>query len=190
MKISKIYENVNLVNTKLMKLFYAEDYVQSRPEISKWIEKCFTSSSTLFLCWERTDCIWNGARNRSRQSICTKLKLSTFAYIPYRSILLIDLRISRYQIQRSVPSPWAAKPEEWQQLFLGTFSRLPKATISFITSVCPSVRMKQLGSYQKHLREMWYFIIFRNLSRKFKSYENMGRIRGNFKLWHLRCVLQ
>ena len=30
---------------------------------------------------------------------------------------------------------------------LGTFTKLRKATISFVMSVCPSVRMEQLGSH-------------------------------------------
>jgi len=36
--------------------------------------------------------------------------------------------------------------------FLGTFTKLQKATISFVMYVCPSVHMEQLGSH-------WKFVI-------------------------------
>jgi len=40
---------------------------------------------------------------------------------------------------------------------LGAFVKLWKATISFIVSVCPSVRMEQLGSHRKDFQEIWCF---------------------------------
>jgi len=54
---------------------------------------------------------------------------------------------------------------EW---ILGAFAKLRKATISFVVSVCPSVRMEQLVSHWKDIREIWYLSIFRKLSRKLK----------------------
>jgi hypothetical protein len=44
--------------------------------------------------------------------------------------------------------------------FLGAFAESRKATISFVMSVCPSVRF-ELGSHQSDLHEMWYLSIFR-----------------------------
>ena len=38
--------------------------------------------------------------------------------------------------------------------FLGTFAKLGKATISFVMSVCPSVRMEQLGSHWTDFHEI------------------------------------
>jgi len=40
-------------------------------------------------------------------------------------------------------------PEFFRQngSFLDVFAKLPKATISLVMSVCPSVRMEQLGSH-------------------------------------------
>jgi len=44
--------------------------------------------------------------------------------------------------------------------FLGTFAKLQKASISFVMSVCPSVRMEQLGSHWKDFHEILYLSIF------------------------------
>jgi hypothetical protein len=52
--------------------------------------------------------------------------------------------------------------------FLGEFSELRKATISFVMSVRPSVRKEQLGCHWRDLHEIWYLCVFRKLSRKFK----------------------
>jgi len=46
--------------------------------------------------------------------------------------------------------------------FSGVFAKLLKATISFITSVCPSVRMEQLSSHWTDFHE-WYSTILWNL---------------------------
>jgi hypothetical protein len=39
-------------------------------------------------------------------------------------------------------------------LFLGVFANLQKATISFVMSVCLSVRTEQLGSYRTDFHEI------------------------------------
>jgi hypothetical protein len=45
--------------------------------------------------------------------------------------------------------------------FLGAFAKLLKATISFVVSVRPSVRMEQLSSHWTDLLEISYLRIFR-----------------------------
>jgi hypothetical protein len=37
---------------------------------------------------------------------------------------------------------------------LGALGKLRKATISFVMSVCPSVRMEQLGFHSRHFHEI------------------------------------
>ena len=49
---------------------------------------------------------------------------------------------------------------------LGDFAKLRKATVSFLLSVPPSIRMQQLGSHRTDFHKIWVF--FENLSRKFK----------------------
>jgi len=44
--------------------------------------------------------------------------------------------------------------------FSGVFAKLLKATISFITSVCASVRTEQLGSHWTDFHEIWHSTIF------------------------------
>jgi hypothetical protein len=47
----------------------------------------------------------------------------------------------------------------WNPYFqssLGTFAKLWKVNISFVMSVCPSVRMEQLGSHWPDCHEIWY----------------------------------
>ena len=45
-------------------------------------------------------------------------------------------------------------------LRLDTFAELRKATISFVMSVCRSVRMDLLGSEETDCHKIWYFNIF------------------------------
>jgi len=55
-------------------------------------------------------------------------------------------------------------------MFLGAFSKLWKATISFIVSVrpsvCPSVCIEQLGSHSMDFNEIWYLSIFQKSVKK------------------------
>ena len=53
----------------------------------------------------------------------------------YYISLATDSDKSRAHVKRTV------------RLFLGAFAKSRKATISFVKSVCPSVRMQQLGSH-------------------------------------------
>ena len=39
-------------------------------------------------------------------------------------------------------------------VFLGAFAKLRKVTVSFVMSVCPSVRVKQLGSHWTEFHEI------------------------------------
>jgi len=50
--------------------------------------------------------------------------------------------------------------------FLGAFEKLLKATISFVMSVCPSVRMEQLRSHWTDFHEIRYLSIFRKSVEK------------------------
>jgi len=59
-------------------------------------------------------------------------------------------------------------------IFLGTFAKLRKTTISFVMSVRPSVRMEQLGSHWTDFHEIWYLSIFSKV-----CWENSSFI----KLW-------
>jgi len=52
-------------------------------------------------------------------------------------------------------------------LFLGAFPKLRKVAVSFVLSVCPSVRVEQLGSHWTDFQEILR-VFFANLSRKFK----------------------
>ena len=63
------------------------------------------------------------------------------------------------------------------QLF-GAFALL-KATLSFVSSVRPSVRMEQLDTHWTDFPEIWYlFVFFENLWRKFKFHWNPIRMTG------------
>ena len=44
-------------------------------------------------------------------------------------------------------------------LFLGAFTELQKAIVSFVVSVCPSVPMEELGSHWMGFCEILYLII-------------------------------
>jgi len=68
--------------------------------------------------------------------------------------------------------------------FLGAFAKLPKATISFIMSVCSSDRLHRtrlsLGGF---LWNVIFNFLFQNLSRKFKFDCNLIRITKTIIHW-------
>jgi hypothetical protein len=50
---------------------------------------------------------------------------------------------------------------DWNFLpFVDSFAKFRKATITFVMSVCPSVRMEQLGFRLTDFYEVWYLCIF------------------------------
>ena len=65
---------------------------------------------------------------------------------------------------------------------LGAFSESRKATISFIMSVFPSVRMKQLGSQWTDFNEIWYLSFFRKSGEKIQGLLKPGKINACLSL--------
>ena len=51
--------------------------------------------------------------------------------------------------------------------FLGAFAKLRNPTISFVMSVCPSVRKKQLVSHSMDFHKVLHVSIFRKSVEKF-----------------------
>jgi hypothetical protein len=63
--------------------------------------------------------------------------------------------------------------KHWNLQFLCASAKLLKATISFVVSVPPSVRMEQISSHWKNFHENLYLNIF----RKFNFHSNRTRKR-------------
>ena len=67
--------------------------------------------------------------------------------------------------------------------FLGAFAKLRKATISFVMSVRPSVRLEQLGSHWRDFHEILCMSTFRKTVEKIqdslKSENNNGTLRAD-----------
>ena len=63
-------------------------------------------------------------------------------------------------------------------IYISAFANLRKATISFVMSVRPSVRIEQLGCHWTDFLEIWYLSIFRKSVEKIqvslKFYKNNG----------------
>jgi hypothetical protein len=95
--------------------------------------------------------------------------------------------------QSPTPKPWclSATPDNcasqrtplWQRHKMQSVSRrfsqnCEKPTISFVASVCPSVRMEKVGTHWTDFSEIWYLRIFRKPVDKtqvsLKSDENRG----------------
>jgi hypothetical protein len=70
--------------------------------------------------------------------------------------------------------------------FLGAFVKLRKATIRFAMSVCPSVRMKQLGSHWTYFYEIWYWNIFQKSVEEIRVSLKSNKNNGN--LHEDRCA--
>jgi hypothetical protein len=78
-----------------------------------------------------------------------------------------------YTVKQMLISTLLRRPK-----YLGAFEELRKVTISFVMSVCLSVRVEQLGSHWTKFHENWYLRIFRKSVEKIqdslKSDENDG----------------
>jgi hypothetical protein len=68
--------------------------------------------------------------------------------------------------------------QNYNSCILGAFAKLRNVTISFVMSVCPSVRMEQLGSHWTDIHEIWYLCVFRksveDIQVSLKSDKNNG----------------
>ena len=54
----------------------------------------------------------------------------------------------------------------FSELFLGTFTKLQKTTISFIMSACPSICLEALNPHWTNIHEIWYVVIFQEFVKK------------------------
>ena len=66
--------------------------------------------------------------------------------------------------------------------FSGAFTKLRKATISFVVPVCLSVRMEQLGFHWKDFHELWKLRIFRKSIEKVQVSLNLDQKNGYYTL--------
>jgi len=66
-------------------------------------------------------------------------------------------------------------------LFLGAFAKLPKATISFIMSVRPYVRMEQLGTQWTFFHGIYNLKIFGKSVHKIQVLLKSDKNNGIFK---------
>jgi len=66
-------------------------------------------------------------------------------------------------------------------MFLCAFAKLRRETVSFVMSVCLSVRMEQLGSQRADFHESLYSSIFRKFVEKIQVFFflNLPRIMGS-----------
>jgi hypothetical protein len=71
-------------------------------------------------------------------------------------------------------------PDQGSEVILGAFAKLRKATISSIMSVCPSVRMEQLGSHWTDFYETLYLSIFLKSVEKIQVSLKFGKNNGYF----------
>ena len=60
-------------------------------------------------------------------------------------------------------------------LCFGAFAKLRKATISFVMSVCLSIRTEQLGSHWTDLQQVWYLSIFSKICLENSSFTKRGQ---------------
>ena len=85
---------------------------------------------------------------------------------------------------------WNTKGHDYSQYFnmlaeripaiLGAFEKWRKTTISFVMSVCSSVRMEQLGSHWMDFSKIWYLIIFRKSVEKIQVSLRSRKNNGYF----------
>ena len=65
---------------------------------------------------------------------------------------------------------------------LDAFTKLRKAIINFVTPVCPSVHMEQLGYHWRDFHEIWNLSIFKKICRENSSALKSAKHNGYFTL--------
>jgi len=70
--------------------------------------------------------------------------------------------------------------KQFSYLLLGAFAKLKKASIRFVVSVRPSVRMEHFGSHWTDFHEILYFTIFLNPVEKIKVSLKYNKNSGYF----------
>ena len=78
-------------------------------------------------------------------------------------------RTTRHCIEFIYATSWSSCSNWYLPILVGAFTKLRKATMSFIVSVRPSIRMEQLGSHWTGFHEIWYLSIFRKKKNSIKS---------------------
>jgi hypothetical protein len=63
---------------------------------------------------------------------------------------------------------------------LVAFAKLRRATISFVMSVCPSVRMEQLDAHWTYFHKIWYLSFFRKSVKKIQVSLESNKNYGYF----------
>jgi hypothetical protein len=103
---------------------------------------------------------------------CPKKNSGTFRHLKMWPLYCFETSGNR------IPGESVLCPITTVALFLGAFAKLPKAPVSFVMSVRPSICVEQFGSHWTNIHEIWWLIIFENLSRKFQLNWTLSRITG------------
>ena len=85
-------------------------------------------------------------------------------YISYRAVNTLSVGYKNQSVNAKHINTLCGQNAE----FLGVFSKLRKATSSFVMSVLFSARMEQLGSHWQIFMKFDIWVFFDNVSRKFK----------------------
>jgi hypothetical protein len=75
---------------------------------------------------------------------------------------------------------WQVSAADVTGSFIGAFTRMRKATISFVMFVCLSVRMEHLGSHWTGCHEIRYLRIFRKSIEKIQALLKSEKNNGYF----------
>jgi len=116
--------------------------------VSSW---CPTRSSSL--CANRLNQQLSKTKRQALQAAC-KLH-NNYIHLPlshYPPISFLVFQVAAFQ---------KVSVTKFFIHLLGAFAKLRKVTISFVMSICPCVRMEQLGSHWADYQEILYLSIFR-----------------------------
>jgi hypothetical protein len=120
----------------------------------------------IYVCTVREDKRANAGNPQTNQCSCRYLEAMGSKVLLYWLVRAsVDYSMLITQSSRANP-------------FGGAFAKLRRATVSFVMSVWPSIRMEQRGSHRTDFHEIWYLDIFRKSLEKvevsLKSDKNNG----------------
>ena len=167
----------------------AQNLVQRRLKSKAWLSLLWLSQQrqllsvitwrypTLNSCKSVMKC-----RKCKQQSICTVNHNWDRACSPERHTWQLPVKNAYTEFHKNSQDRW------WQtwHSFLGVFAKLPKVIISFIMSVCPSLR--QLCSNWMDFHEIWYVSIFKKSARKIQVSLKSDRIMHILHKYQYTCL--
>jgi hypothetical protein len=129
-------------------------------------------------------CLWNTEAEWFSKCLRQRVMLYTDILVNSMQISVVHIVHMTFQESSLFPSSCDWFSPLWDSLLpfkvLRAFAILWKETMRFVMSVCPSVRIEQLGSHWMNFHEIWYLNMYRKSLEKIQVSLKSDKHNGHF----------